>query len=280
MTDERPPLAVYYEHPDWFRPLFAELDRRGTPYARVDAASHRFDPADASVPFALVFNRMSPSAYLRGHANALFYTLTVPAPPRTPRRARRQRAAAPSTTRRRRRCSSRSSPRSACRSHARASSTTRARCARRRASCASPSSSSRTSAAAAPASSASTRRTTLRRARRGAGRVRHRRHGARAGVHPGARRPHRPRRDARRHVPLRDQGLHHRRDLQPVPGGHLRRERAAELKGVAAVGEMCPADAPKAGLKVERYDAARGDRRRRRAHRRRRVGIDVGGVEY
>ena len=68
------PLAVYYEHPDWFRPLFAELDARGTPYVRVDAASHRFDPAAASEPFALVFNRMSASAYLRGHANALFYT--------------------------------------------------------------------------------------------------------------------------------------------------------------------------------------------------------------
>ena len=22
------PIAIYYEHPDWFRPLFAELDRR------------------------------------------------------------------------------------------------------------------------------------------------------------------------------------------------------------------------------------------------------------
>jgi hypothetical protein len=23
------PLAIFYEHPDWFRPLFAELDSRG-----------------------------------------------------------------------------------------------------------------------------------------------------------------------------------------------------------------------------------------------------------
>jgi glutathione synthase/RimK-type ligase-like ATP-grasp enzyme len=75
LTQEpRPPIAVYYEHPDWFRPLFAELDRRGTPYVRVDAARHRFDPSAASEPYALVFNRMSASAYLRGHANALFYT--------------------------------------------------------------------------------------------------------------------------------------------------------------------------------------------------------------
>lgn len=69
------PIAVYYEHPDWFRPLFDELDRRGVPYVRLDAANHRFDAADARPPYSLVFNRMSPSAYLRGHGNAIFYTL-------------------------------------------------------------------------------------------------------------------------------------------------------------------------------------------------------------
>ena len=35
------PIAIYYEHPDWFRPLFAELDRRGVSYERVDASTHR-----------------------------------------------------------------------------------------------------------------------------------------------------------------------------------------------------------------------------------------------
>src|SRR2546425_7865772 len=73
-TAERP-IAIYYEHPDWFRPLFHELDRRGVPYARLDAANHRFDAADGRPPYALVFNRMSPSAYLRGHGHAIFYTL-------------------------------------------------------------------------------------------------------------------------------------------------------------------------------------------------------------
>src|SRR5919205_68224 len=74
MAEALPPIGVYYEHPEWFRALFAELDARGTPYARVDAARHRFDPAAPSEPFALLFNRMSASAYLRGHGNALFYT--------------------------------------------------------------------------------------------------------------------------------------------------------------------------------------------------------------
>jgi biotin carboxylase len=72
-TTDRP-LAVYYEHPDWFRPLFAELERRGVPHVRLHAPGHTFDPA---VPphYALVFNRMSPSAYTRGHGDAVFYTL-------------------------------------------------------------------------------------------------------------------------------------------------------------------------------------------------------------
>ncbi|HXL08164.1 MAG TPA: hypothetical protein VN964_14670, partial [Gemmatimonadales bacterium] len=73
-TPQRP-LAIYYEHPDWFRPLFEELDRRRVPYVRLGAASHRFDTADGRPPYSLVFNRMSPSAYLRGAGNAIFYTL-------------------------------------------------------------------------------------------------------------------------------------------------------------------------------------------------------------
>jgi glutathione synthase/RimK-type ligase-like ATP-grasp enzyme len=74
MAEPLPPIAVYYEHPEWFRPLFAELDARGTPYVRIDAARHRFDPGAEDEPFALLFNRMSASAYLRGHGNAVFYT--------------------------------------------------------------------------------------------------------------------------------------------------------------------------------------------------------------
>ncbi|HEX6036737.1 hypothetical protein [Longimicrobium sp.] len=69
------PIAIFYEHPDWFRPLFAELDRRGTPYVRIHADEHLFDPADEPA-YSLVFNRMSPSAYLRGRGDAIFYTLS------------------------------------------------------------------------------------------------------------------------------------------------------------------------------------------------------------
>jgi len=68
-------LAIYYEHPDWFRPLFAELDRRGVPYVKLDATRHLYDPGEKEKSHAVVFNRMSPSAYLRGHGHGIFYTL-------------------------------------------------------------------------------------------------------------------------------------------------------------------------------------------------------------
>src|SRR4029079_7485799 len=69
------PLGIYYEHRDWFRPLFAELDRRAIPYATLDATRHSYDPGKQKKTYAVVFNRMSPSAYLRGHGHGIFYTL-------------------------------------------------------------------------------------------------------------------------------------------------------------------------------------------------------------
>lgn len=69
------PIAIYHEHPDWFKPLFVELEKRSLPFARVDAASHSFDPSEDDVPYSLVFNRASPSAYLRGHRQTTFHTL-------------------------------------------------------------------------------------------------------------------------------------------------------------------------------------------------------------
>jgi glutathione synthase/RimK-type ligase-like ATP-grasp enzyme len=69
------PIAVFHEHPDWFRPLFLELERREIPYVRLGAASHQFDPSESEVPYSLVVNRASPSAYLRAHGQTTFYTL-------------------------------------------------------------------------------------------------------------------------------------------------------------------------------------------------------------
>jgi ribosomal protein S6-L-glutamate ligase RimK-like protein len=65
-------IAVLYEHPEWFLPLFAELDRRGLPYTRLRADQLTYDPAARQCEYQLVVNRMSPSAYLRGHIQAIF----------------------------------------------------------------------------------------------------------------------------------------------------------------------------------------------------------------
>jgi glutathione synthase/RimK-type ligase-like ATP-grasp enzyme len=69
------PIAIYHEHQDWFRPLFAELDRRGTRYVRVDARRHHYDAAARRRDYSLLFNRMSPSAYLRGESHGIYHTL-------------------------------------------------------------------------------------------------------------------------------------------------------------------------------------------------------------
>lgn len=73
-----PSIAIYHEHPDWFRPLFAELDRRGISYSRIDAREPAiYDPADPARPAPVFFNRMSPSAYLRGSGSAILHTLNL-----------------------------------------------------------------------------------------------------------------------------------------------------------------------------------------------------------
>lgn len=70
------PIAIFYEHDDWFKPLFAELDRRGLAYEKISSVSHNFAiDEDFASRFSLVFNRTSPSAYLRGHQQSIFYTL-------------------------------------------------------------------------------------------------------------------------------------------------------------------------------------------------------------
>jgi hypothetical protein len=70
------PIAIYYEQPHWFKPLFAELERRAIPFEAIDATTHSYaieDRPDAR--YSLVVNRMSPSAWNRGHGDAIFYTL-------------------------------------------------------------------------------------------------------------------------------------------------------------------------------------------------------------
>jgi hypothetical protein len=69
------PIAIYYEHPDWFRPLFQQLDERGVPWVKIHAGDHQYDAASPENEFSLLFNRMSPSAWQRNLGHCIFYTL-------------------------------------------------------------------------------------------------------------------------------------------------------------------------------------------------------------
>ena len=70
-------IAIYYEHPDWFRPLFKELERREIKFTKQNAAEHHFDIAEKKPSYNLFFNRMSPSAYLRNNTQGIFYTTNL-----------------------------------------------------------------------------------------------------------------------------------------------------------------------------------------------------------
>lgn len=68
------PVGIFYEHPIWFKPLFHELEKRRIPFVRIHAANHQYNPAEREVPFSLVVNRVSSSAYLRGNSQGIFHS--------------------------------------------------------------------------------------------------------------------------------------------------------------------------------------------------------------
>lgn len=70
-------IAIYHEHPDWFRPLFSELENREISYIKLNASEHHFPISEKDVQFKVIFNRMSPSAYLRNNTQAIFYTTAL-----------------------------------------------------------------------------------------------------------------------------------------------------------------------------------------------------------
>jgi hypothetical protein len=72
-----PELAVFYEHPLWFEPLFAALDRAGVDYVKIAAGDHGFDPAGSPPPAPVVFNRVAMSSFLREPEHPLFYAMAV-----------------------------------------------------------------------------------------------------------------------------------------------------------------------------------------------------------
>jgi len=72
-----PDLAILYEHPEWFRPLFAVLDRRGVAYEAIRLTDHLFDPADRSLPAPVVLSRVAMSGFLRNPEHGIFYAQSL-----------------------------------------------------------------------------------------------------------------------------------------------------------------------------------------------------------
>lgn len=68
-------LIISHEHPDWFKPLFAELQRRNIDFETVNPTQHWFAPEQQNPGVDVFFNRMSPSAFLRSGTQGIFYTL-------------------------------------------------------------------------------------------------------------------------------------------------------------------------------------------------------------
>lgn len=69
-------LVVLFEHPEWQKPLFAALERRGVNFSAFDLKHGAFYPD--SVPEAsLYFNQASPSAYVRGNTSAVPLALSL-----------------------------------------------------------------------------------------------------------------------------------------------------------------------------------------------------------
>ncbi|HEY7390225.1 MAG TPA: hypothetical protein VH640_17040 [Bryobacteraceae bacterium] len=69
-------LVVLFEHPEWQKPLWTALQRRGVRYASLDLKRAAFDP-DVVPEAPLYFNQASPSAYVRGNTRAVSLALAL-----------------------------------------------------------------------------------------------------------------------------------------------------------------------------------------------------------
>lgn len=70
-------LAVFYEHPKWFEPLWAALERRGVSFEAIQAAGHVYDPAGSPPPAPVVLNRIGMSSFMREPEHPIFYAQSL-----------------------------------------------------------------------------------------------------------------------------------------------------------------------------------------------------------
>ncbi|PSJ38488.1 ATP-grasp domain-containing protein [Allosphingosinicella deserti] len=66
-------LAILYEHPLWFEPLFAALERRGIGFIKIPLGDHHFDPAGSPPPAPVILSRVAMSGFLREPEHGIFY---------------------------------------------------------------------------------------------------------------------------------------------------------------------------------------------------------------
>jgi len=69
-------VVILFEHPEWQKPLFSALKRRGVRYGSFDLKRGAFDP-DRVPDSQLYFNQASPSAYVRRNTRAVPLALSL-----------------------------------------------------------------------------------------------------------------------------------------------------------------------------------------------------------
>ncbi len=72
-----PDLAVLYQHPLWFEPLFAALEKRGIAFEKTIIGDHHFDPARSQPPAPVVLSRVAMSDFLREPQHPIFYAAAL-----------------------------------------------------------------------------------------------------------------------------------------------------------------------------------------------------------
>lgn len=65
-------LAIVFEHPSWFAPLFAALERRSIRYSAISLHDHHFGLAEPP-PAPVILSRLAMSAFLRDPEHPIFY---------------------------------------------------------------------------------------------------------------------------------------------------------------------------------------------------------------
>ncbi|MDQ3247297.1 MAG: alpha-L-glutamate ligase [Pseudomonadota bacterium] len=72
-----PDLAILYEHPSWFEPLFAVLDQQGITFEKISLTDHQFDVGIAEPPAPVILSRVAMSGFLREPEHPIFYATAL-----------------------------------------------------------------------------------------------------------------------------------------------------------------------------------------------------------